>query len=192
MYNTCLVLHMCASFFDYNASLEFWSNQPSEYVRIFGIDGCVNHSIPVPRIPYVQKVKPSHNRFKISNFERLQLLAVSKHLPNDCDFVVKLTGKYMLPTMMSVVKRISNRTLLALSSRGESYGGIASEVFGMNRALLIKMLALWTDGRNTESFVQRAYDIVSVIDATRVSRMPKMNTFGSAVRYSDKHHLKYL
>jgi len=97
----------------------------------------------------------------------------------------------MLPNLTTVLTGLPERTLLALSSRGRSYGGYSSEIFGVERTLYGKVLALWTDGRNTESFVLRLRDILDAIDASRWVTMPRMRAIGRIRRYSDKRRMTY-
>lgn len=189
--DACIVLHMCATFHDYTYSLKFWSEQKNK-LRIFGVDGCSNYTIPVQRLLYQQYYKPTHNRFRISHLERAQMEASLQQLPGNCSFIVKLTGKYMLPALATTIQALPNNTLLALSARGKSYGGYSSELFGVNRLLYKNALAFWTDGRNTESFVSRLHNIVLAIHPNRVMHMPKMILIGHTKRYSDNHLMKYL
>ena len=193
--NSCVVLHMCASFHDYRTSLSFWANQSRlTGLRTYGIDGCSNISFPleIGHIPYVQKSKPTHSRFKISSLERMQMQTVAKTLPHSCKFVVKLTGKYMIRGLSTQIASLRFDTALALSSRKFSYGGVSSEIFGISRTLLTDALALWTDDRNTESFVYRLYRMMSTLAPQQVFWMSRMPTTGTSIRFTDKKKLSYL
>ena len=120
------------------------------------------------------------------------MVAALQHLDGECKFIVKLTGKYMLPGLATVVKRLPDTTLLALASRGHSYGGYSSEVFGVEAQLFKRALAFWADGRNTESFVHRLKDLVEAVNRSRVARMPRMRTVGASCRYTDNRRMAYL
>ena len=101
-------------------------------------------------------------------------------------------GKYTPQKMKEAVASLPNRTMLALSSRGMSYGGYSSELFGMDRILLQHSLNLWTDVRNTESFVARMRSLVLHIDKSTVTYFPKLNLKNATRRYSDKRLLTFL
>lgn len=182
-------------FYDYRAPLSFWANQSRlTGLRIFGIDGCANASWPlgIGRVPYVQEARPTHNRLKISALERLQMQTVARDLPQSCRFVVKLTGKYMITGLSTEIASLPDDTALALSARKFAYGGISSEIFGTSRTLLADALALWTDGRNTESFVHRVRQLVVTLAPHRAVWMSRMPTTGASIRYTDKRELTYL
>ena len=84
------------------------------------------------------------------------MLASLDRLEKDnCDVVIKVTGKYPLPSIKREIERAPKNATPLLSSRGKSYGGWSSEVFGAKRELLKASLLAWTDKRNTESFVER-------------------------------------
>ena len=187
----CIVLHMCAPFHDYSNSLSFWSKQHN--ISAFGVDGCSNASFPngVKRLPYVQR-KPPIPRSSVSALEREQMRASCRGLPKFCVYVIKLTGKYSLPSLSKAVESLPDATVLALSRRGKSYGGYSSEFFLAERRFYSACLSLWTDDGNTEKFVSRMRSVALSFNASRVSTLPKLYLTERTERYSDSRVLEFL
>ena len=164
--------------------------------RVFAIDSCGGDAryglepSHVKVLPFRQDAPPTHSRFVISQLERQQMQAAARDLPSDCRFVVKLTGRYTPTGIWDALGALKNGTVLALSSRGSSYGGYASELFGMDRHLLSH--SLWTDKRNTESFVQRVYAMVRSVSPDAVAHLPRLALSRPTRRYSDKRVLTYV
>ena len=115
-----------------------------------------------------------------------------KNAPSVCNFLIKVTGKYTPLNLAHVIKTLHNNTLLALSSRGHSYGGYASELFGIERNFLGKALDLWTDKRNTESFLERIRLLVESIDHTRIVTLPRLPLSFNVHRFTDKALIKFV
>ena len=161
---TCVLLLLCSNRsattdIAYRRSLEVWNeNSNATKTKVYATDSCGTIAAPfqhIRSIRYSQPSEPTHNRRRISGFERLAMLASLDRLEKDnCDIVIKVTGKYPLPSIKREIERAPKNAALLLSSRGKSYGG-CSEVFGAKRELLKASLMAWTDKRNTESFVER-------------------------------------
>ena len=160
----CVLLLFCSNRTQdaaYRDSLEVW-NMSGSSLRRYAVDACGNITQPyknIQTIPYRQEDKRTVNRRRISGLERGALLGSMKVLKEEkCEYIFKITGKYpVLKGLEKEVRDTPSTTHLALSSRGRSYGGWSSEIFGARRELLQNALLAWTDGRNTESFLWRLH-----------------------------------
>ena len=195
----CVVLHMCSHFTNYSKAINFWQSRTLP-LRVFAVDSCRDtlsihddmFNRNLKHIHYKQAMPISHSRFKISELERDQMQSALRLLPTNCTFVVKLTGKYMPDNIHLSIASLPNQTMLALSSRGPSYGGYSSELFGMDRILFERSLNLWTDRRNTESFVERVRLLVERVDQSLIAKFHRLNLVHPSYRYTDKRKMTYL
>lgn len=193
---TCVLLLICSNRsattdIAYQRSLEVWNeNSNASETKVYATDSCGTIATPfknIRSIRYAQPSQPTHNRRRLSGFERLAMLASLDRLKKDnCDFVIKVTGKYPLPSIKREIERAPKSAALLLSSRGESYGGWSSEIFGAKRELLTTSLLAWKDKRNTESFVER----LRINHTFHI--MHKMKLPFPVMRSSDKRILTHL
>lgn len=197
MDNVCVVLFTClrANGPNYKSPIDFYSREiPSS--NQFHID-CINWSTQIRHIEYIQLDVPSfrnHRGTYFSKMEMKQLITVVKNLPEHCEFIYKITGKYEIVDFWKIITRINHRTtqLVVQGARRHSFWGWSSEVFGSSRNLLNAMLMDISLSHNTERFVLKVKKVVSAINASTISFLPTLPLRVPTQRTSDKKWLRYL
>ena len=109
MKDWCLLLCMCSRpnvFRTYERSLDFWEKRSD---KIYFVDGCHvwNRTNRVlSQIPYTQVAAHALGGRSLSPQETLEIQASLRHMPPSCAFIVKLTGKYMVPSLIQEIEKL--------------------------------------------------------------------------------------
>lgn len=113
-------------------------------------------------------------------------------MPSSCEFVVKLTGKYTISSLFSVMNAMSNNTIVAIQSLGKSYGGWSCELCGMQRSLFVSMIDLMQrSNMNMETALSSVSNFVRFYDPKRQTMFPRMN-ISHKVRRGDHRMMTFL
>lgn len=198
MDGVCIVLFVCtrANGPNYTSAFNFWSNEvPSEH--LFVVDCISTNTTLMNKIDYSQKEPISMTNSRGSYFsqqELHQMKAVNKQLPDTCNFVYKITGKYQIASFWETIKQIhgENRStkMVVQGGRRHSFWGWSSEVFGCDRKFLNAVLM---DTRivkiNTERLVLKMIKIVKSIDAARLTFLGHLQLLVPIQRTSDNSRL---
>ena len=155
---------------------------------MYFVDGCHEWNHPnITQIPYKQKEPPTTKSKNFTHLERDSIRAALSYMSASCKFVVKLTGKYKLPSLFATMDAMPADASLIVQSRGKCCGGWSCELFGMERSLLAIMVDLMDDKRlNMESALYQVMHLVKGLNASKLSIFPRMNVTSRARRNDGK------